>query len=606
MTRVSLAPLSRREAEKLIRHALRTLVDVPPALVASIAELAQGVPLIIEETIHDLLDEGVIRVEGDTWRLDAPTSGRIRLPRTVELLLAGRVERLPGPLRQTLEAAAVAGRRFWRPQLEALLGEAYAPHSLADLERRGFVAPRREILVGGADDYGFVQLAMREAVYRMLPRGRREVLHLAAAGWLEAQAVGTATQLEDDVGYHYLRAGESTKALQYTVAAARRARRIFAIEEAVGHLQSCRRILAEVDDEALGPEERLRVAIDVEADLVELLALSGDLQGAVELADHLLAAGAKEPTARRRLVNVALRKAWVMMFLGRYADAQGAIGAAESLVQGAHEKLLTLQVATARAAIQAKVADAASAAGLIRQALKAHGDGADPDELAHLSDAYRTLGNCEVWQGRHTQARGAYDKAYELAVAANAPEMIVDALNGSAAQYYYQGQVEEAGRVWSEGLAIAERWDLLQHRVILMTNLAELLWSRGAHADAIALVERAERLGRFLGAAETLADACRIHAEALLATGRAAEAEPRALEALKHADAVGSPQILGYAHRTMAKVLRALIGTEHPTAAPRALAYHLGESARGFEAAGMTAEIEATRNLRALFLGGRR
>ena len=595
--RLRLAPLSQRQTGRLVKHALRRLVEVPGPLLRAIRDLAQGIPLIVEETIHDLVDDGVIAVEDSRWRLDPQTPlHRIALPSTVAQLLAGRYARLPGELQEPLEAAAVAGRRSWPGLLAELTDGRCGRETLAELERRGFLAPLREVTVDGAHDWGFTQVAMRETVYGLVGRRRKASLHRRVAEWLEHRAGGSAGHLDDEIGYHFQEAGDAPRALTHRLRAARRARAVYAIEESLRHLDACRALAAQTRH----PE----LQVEVLEDIVHQRALAGDLQGAAQAADELLAV---PDLAADRRVRVAVRKAWVLLFLGRYREAGEVTEEAADHLDAAGDGLLALRVATLRAGVTAKMGDAAAGACHAREAIRAQGGRqGDAATRAALSEAYRTLGNCEVWQGRHEQARAAYDTAYALAVEANAPEMIVDALNGLAALAYFQGDPHDAVERWRQALETAERWDLLQHRLILLNNLAEVTWSRGDLRGAVDLAARAEALGRFLGTDEAQADAHRIHAEALLALGELEDATSHGRRAVDHAERVGSPHFLGPAHRTLATVLQARIGGPDAgaDASPREVAQHLDAALAAFEGAKMEAEVEATRALRVRYLGG--
>ena len=604
--RVALQPLDERQTGRLIRHALRSLVEVPRPLVRAIRGLAQGIPLIVEETIHDLIDEGAIEVDEGRWRLVAPTIGQLRLPGTVAQLLAGRVERLPPALRGALEVCAVAGRRVWPELLADLTDDAAGRDTLAEMERRGFMAPLREVVVAGSHDWGFLQVAMQETVYGLVPRSRKRGLHARVAAWLEEHAQGSGGQIDDEIGHHYQAAGDAAQALRHRRAAAGRAKRVYALEEATRHLTACRELLELIPVRELPTPERRAVTVDVLEDLMNLRALSGDLQGAAKAADEALALLPSGADPRR--VRVAVRKGWVLMFLGRYKEAAQATRAVRGEGLAATDPVLALRVATLDAAVAAKMGDASGAAAAMRAAIQVHGsERRDAAALAHLSEAYRTLGNCEVWQGqaRHAQARDAYETAHSLAERANAPEMRVDALNGLAALRYYQGDPAGAVARWREALDTAERWDLQQHRLILLNNLAEVTGSQGDHAGAVELASRAEALGRFLGTDEAQADAHRIHAEALLALGDPQGAVEHGRRALHHAELVGSPHFIGPAHRIVAEALHALLRRRAGgDATPKAVAGHLDAAIAAFSGAAMQSEVDATRALRRRFLGG--
>ncbi|MDP6943102.1 MAG: tetratricopeptide repeat protein, partial [Myxococcota bacterium] len=600
VTPVRLAPLPRRDAERLTRHALRALVEVPEPLVRAICDLAQGIPLIIEETIHDLIDAGVILVERKHWRLGTTTVGRLRLPRTVEQLLVGRVNKLPVPLREALEVAAVAGKRFWPEQLHSLVEGAEEAGLLVELVQRGFVTPRRELELEGMVDYGFCQLAMQEAVYGLVARPRRSELHRQVASWLEARVKSSSVCLDDELGHHYQQAGEHDLALRCLERAAKRAAMMYAIDEAVSHTEAC---LTLYQSQTGGdPKEQRRRIAETQTTLVHLLTLSGDLPRAVQLADEALSAAADHPEETDTwTTQLVVRKANVLMSMGRYREAADAFDAAVDALVDVDYPALELKAHTGRAIMQARLGDAGRGVEMAQAALDTYGERVLEDlrGQAELSGAYRTLGHCELWRGRHAAAREAYDEAFKLAVAANAPELIIEALNGRAAYAFFLGHHDDADTHWRQALEIAQRWDLVHLQLVIYNNIGELAVHRGDRDEALTLLARAEALGRFLGSDDALADTHRNLAMARLATGDFKEAERHARRALDHANRIGSPHFLGPIHRTLAQIYQAR--REHPGGRPVArttVLRHLDAAIESFEAAGMDAEFTETQRLR--------
>ena len=90
----------------------RTLLGAPPRPTNSVEMLvdkSEGNPLYVEEIVRQLQETGGIVVEDGAARL---RSGDIAVPATIHDIIAARVDRLPETLKQTLQTAAVIGRRF--------------------------------------------------------------------------------------------------------------------------------------------------------------------------------------------------------------------------------------------------------------------------------------------------------------------------------------------------------------------------------------------------------------------------------------------------------------------------------------------------------------
>ncbi|WP_308789595.1 serine/threonine-protein kinase [Polyangium mundeleinium] len=597
---IPVEPLEHEACEALIRHVLRALIDVPAGLVRQIAALAGGVPLIVEETVHQLVDEGVLVVGEGTWRLSSSRAASVRLPETLEQLLLGRLDRLEPRLSEAVEAAAVAGRRFWPSLLGELLEGRFEPRSLADLVRRGIFAPRRDAMLAGELDYAFTQAALQEVAQRRVPKARRRALHRAAALWLERATGGSPGPHDDLIGHHFREAGELALALPYKRRAAERAMRTHAIEEAVRMLEASREILLEMPSSAMDAPARLGELLSLAGSLAHELVLAGSLARAIEVADDALARAADLGDRADEKARVAIEKGWALQHLSRYADARESFVLAGQWL-GEDESLLALRALTGAMGASVHLGDHRASADHLRRVLESHekGDAAARTQEWEraLSSAYRVLGNGYLHTGRYDEGEPTYQRAIERAIAANAPVEAVDAYNGLAALHYFRGRLDLAESTWREALEQTERWDLVQHRSIILSNVGELELARGDARAAIRTLSRAEVLHERLGSLRGLAEAHRALAECHLVTGELDAAKGHAERCIELADRVSSPYMRGTARRTMARVLHA--SAKGDDALRAEATRFLDESISIFESANMNKLAEETRALAA-------
>jgi predicted ATPase len=110
-----LSPLAEREGEQLVGHLLGGRVD--PKVHVLVNERAQGNPLIVEELVANLRDEGRLQAQGGRWVLrllaDAGADGS-SIPTSIRALLQARLERLEAREargRPIIEAASVVGEQ---------------------------------------------------------------------------------------------------------------------------------------------------------------------------------------------------------------------------------------------------------------------------------------------------------------------------------------------------------------------------------------------------------------------------------------------------------------------------------------------------------------
>jgi predicted ATPase len=74
-----------------------------------IIERTEGNPFFMEETVQVLLDEGALVHDGAAVRLTKPLN-TLKIPTTVQGILAARIDRLPPNAKDLLQTLAVIGR----------------------------------------------------------------------------------------------------------------------------------------------------------------------------------------------------------------------------------------------------------------------------------------------------------------------------------------------------------------------------------------------------------------------------------------------------------------------------------------------------------------
>jgi class 3 adenylate cyclase/tetratricopeptide (TPR) repeat protein len=234
----------------------------------TIAEVAEGNPLFVEELVAMVVDEGADVV----------------VPPSVHALLTARLELLPEAERAALAAASVAGRFFSSHAVAALAGED-AVAALPALERKDLVRPYE-------GEYRFRHMLIRDAAYESLPKALRADLHLRLADWLERTATPeTRRGAEELVAWHLEQAHAAKRAL--AVADDALADRAFAILARLGRAALGRADRAEAQsllERALAlPVALDRERVQVGFDLVPVLLERGELARAEEIVDRAAA-----------------------------------------------------------------------------------------------------------------------------------------------------------------------------------------------------------------------------------------------------------------------------------------------------------------------------
>ena len=191
-TTVLLEPLDDAETDELIA-ALGGTGEVG----ARVRQASEGNPLFVEEML------ALVRESGD---------GEVRVPPTIQALLAARLDQLDPAERDVLERGAVEGQVFHRSAVAALTNDdRELDGSFVSLVRKQLVRPHRS-QVAGDEAYRFRHLLIRDAAYEGLPKARRAELHQRCAAWLE-ERVPDLVELDELVGYHLEQAARCKREL---------------------------------------------------------------------------------------------------------------------------------------------------------------------------------------------------------------------------------------------------------------------------------------------------------------------------------------------------------------------------------------------------------
>lgn len=201
-TSLYLDPLSARESEAMLGDLLSG--DVDPGLVRTITERSEGNPLYVEEIVRKLIDDGVLRAtEAAKWEVAKPV-GDVELPRSVQALIAVRIDSLPEDEKAALQDAAVVGRVFWAGAVAALTGRPIAEvrEILGRLRVKELVVPIDPPSFSDEHEFTFRHALIRDGAYESLPKSLRADKHAQVAGWALGRAGDRADEIAELIATH--------------------------------------------------------------------------------------------------------------------------------------------------------------------------------------------------------------------------------------------------------------------------------------------------------------------------------------------------------------------------------------------------------------------
>ena len=140
-----------------------------------IIETTGGTPFFMEETVQALFDEGALKRSEGSVELIKPLAS-LRIPPTVQTILAARIDRLRNDEKTLLQTLAVLGRQFVLSLARAVAGhsEEELERLLANLQLGEFVYEQPSI---SDVEYIFKHALTQEVAYNSILQERRKQLH---------------------------------------------------------------------------------------------------------------------------------------------------------------------------------------------------------------------------------------------------------------------------------------------------------------------------------------------------------------------------------------------------------------------------------------------
>ena len=259
-TQLRVDPLAGENAEMLVESLLGN--DPSLGLLEQLLiERTEGNPLFLEESVRTLVETGALQGSRGAYRLTAPATS-IRIPATVQAILAARIDRLSPEDKRLLQAAAVIGKDVPYRLLQAIadLPDALLRKGLSDLQAAEFLY---ETSLYPDLEYTFKHALTHEVAYGSMLQERRRTLHTRIVEAIERLY---AERLDDQVerlAHHAFRAEVWDKALAYLRQAGERAAARSAHREAVAHLEQAIVAAEHLPDhvEALRTQVDLRILL---------------------------------------------------------------------------------------------------------------------------------------------------------------------------------------------------------------------------------------------------------------------------------------------------------------------------------------------------------
>ena len=257
-TELRLDPLGGESAQEMLSSLLGDGSELSP-LKGLILGKTEGNPLFMEEIVQALYEEGTLAHDGAahlTRPLDA-----LKVPTSVQAVLAARIDRLPAKQKESLQMLAVVGTEFPLSLVRAMserASESELDRTLEQLQLADFIY---EQPAAGDIEYTFKHALTQEVAYNSVLHERRKALHERIGAAIESLYADSLDDHVAELARHYGRSNRGAKAAHYLHLAAIQAQQRGAFGDAVA---LTRRGLTALETMGAGPErDRLEIPLQL-------------------------------------------------------------------------------------------------------------------------------------------------------------------------------------------------------------------------------------------------------------------------------------------------------------------------------------------------------
>jgi class 3 adenylate cyclase/predicted ATPase len=257
-TQLRLDPLGNESAAGMLTALLGDEPELEP-LKQLIAEKTEGNAFFVEEMVQAFFEQGVIERNG---KLTLKKSlFEVKIPPTVQALLAARIDRLPADQKALLQTLAVIGRACALPLIRSVdaSSEAELEDMLGQLQRGEFIYEQPAFPDA---EYTFKHALTQEVAYGSILIERRKLLHEGVGAALESLYAGRLEECCETLAHHYGRSGNTSKAVRYLHLAGQQAMRRSAHTQGINQFHSSLELLRTLPVNRERVEQELALQID--------------------------------------------------------------------------------------------------------------------------------------------------------------------------------------------------------------------------------------------------------------------------------------------------------------------------------------------------------
>ncbi len=446
-----------------------------------IVQKTDGVPLFVEELTKTVLESEFVMEQERAYVL-TESLAPLALPSTLHDSLMARLDRL-GPVKEIAQIGAVIGREFEHKILAAAspLPENGLRDAMSQLIDAGLVFARGTTQ---GVSYKFKHALVRDAAYDSLLKKKRRQLHGHIAKLLEDDLAQSAETVPEFIAYHYTKARDHERAIDYWELAGKHATARAASLEAISHFSEGLQLLTNLPDTV----DRQRREVALQINMAKSMYNVERLEEALEILERA------KPTAAEHGFNL------------ERSTIHHLCGACHDLLGNNDECMKQYKLSLRHARV----------AGVAEQEARA---------LGGLGDAFYV-------RGRVITAHEHYDQCIEIGRRIDDAPILAKYLQMRGVTWFFQNALSNASTDLQASVEAANK--VTNRRAEMQATHCQgyVLYERGAFVEAVQIFERALDLARRIETRRYEPVSLLFLAEIAALAGRWSEASELAKEAL--------------------------------------------------------------------------
>jgi class 3 adenylate cyclase/tetratricopeptide (TPR) repeat protein len=527
-TELRISPLSPPNANELLQVLVGDHDSLGP-VTRLLIERTEGNPFFLEESVRMLLESNVLVGERGSLQLAKPID-TIRVPPTVQAVLAARIDRLAPDDKRLLQCAAVIGESFPVGLLQSVadVAEGEVQEALARLVDSEFI---HDISLLTEPHYFFRHGLTCRVAYDSLVRDRRHALHARIVDWIEHLYPERLVEHVERLAHHALNGRLWDRAAHYLRQAGTKAFAKSANREAVMWFEQALHVLERLPEGSGRQSE----AVELHLGLRNALTLLGEHHRTLGHL-HQAQALAEQLGDRARLGRALSFEVNCLMLLGQHDSAVECARRARAVAEELNNAALKIVTDMYAARAHLNLGEYARAIELFGGIVTTL---TGPLAYEHLGlptlpsvFARSHLAECLAAVGRFDDSARYIDEAIAIARTRNHPDTTLWAYYAAGIHHRARGNVPAATEALERAYSVCQIHDMLTYRPRISSELA-LAWALGGREkDAVPIVRQAAEQAAARRQTWSYSEVLRLQAEVYLLANQLADAKGAASQAL--------------------------------------------------------------------------